>query len=169
MDRLKNLTTAIIRGCLTRLTPEESGPVDCSSPVVDVKKYVVNPLTHVKELKVVGHRNIQDEISEAAKGVSLSDILARNTAQAVAAASSVAPAIYGDSASLPKGGDPNEISRARAAALKSFNQLPADLRAQFNNSVDEFASKFTSELLNQYVNSKARVAAPSASDSKEIK
>lgn len=138
------------------LKPSECRPQAETVSVVPVYKY--RTVDGKKTLVETGKRDVHQEIQAAAVGVTVREIVARG----LSAVPSNSVPVYGDARG--KNDDVIALDQKVKSAQKSFENLPEDFRAQFNNDPMMFVSQFSQDYVNKFVESKMMPKSPAPSE-----
>lgn len=98
-----------------------------------------------------GFEDVDLKIQKAAEGVSLIDVLKRDQLADQNSISPVNDAQFGDVSKVEH--DLVLADKQARSAIDSFNNLPAGLRAMFDNDYRKFAQSFSDDLLKKYIDS----------------
>lgn len=98
-----------------------------------------------------GFEDVDLKIQKAAEGVSLIDVLKRDQLAEQNSISPVNDSQFGDVSKVEH--DLVLADKQARSAIDSFNNLPAGLRAMFDNDYRKFAQSFSDDLLKKYIDS----------------
>ena len=112
------------------------------SPIAPVFSKVTDKNGKV-ELKITGEKNIYDEIQSHAESVDIATLMQRYEREQDSSIFQQKKGIYIDTTEMPK--TFAEVQGIIIAETNRFNQLPLDIRKQFNYSVEEYVASIGTE------------------------
>lgn len=121
------------------------------SPIAPVFSKVTDKNGKV-ELKITGEKNIYEEIQSHAESVDIGTIMQRYEREQDPAILQQKKGIYIDTTEMPK--TFAEVQGIIIAETNRFNQLPLDIRKEFNYSVEEYVASIGTEKYENLINPK---------------
>lgn len=112
-----------------------SKPIDCSNPMRPDYQIATDD-NGCEYLVKIGDHNQYEEIQSYSDAVNFDRILERIALGDTSMLRPITDANFYDSSVLPD--SPFEIIKLKNDNIEKFNQLPSDIRALFNNNVQEF-------------------------------